>query len=264
MIFGEDFVYLELAKTGTSYTRSVLNKLFPDQLEFVGRHNTFRELEQQYQSRFESSLKFGNVRNPWDWYVSLWAYGCMKKGGLYNYTTLSKKYLQQNQKAKFIGRYKLLFSNGYLRWRQVYSDSSNKANFRKWLEMVLVSESDQLPHHNLYNASLIGRYTFRYLNMYTKELDKLLEIKSFDQIKAYDTENNFMDYIFQLENINEGLSQFGNVLSVPKETSSHILSSNTAVNRSHRDNYRSYYDDKSLSLVESKDRLIIEKYGYTF
>jgi hypothetical protein len=25
----------------------------------------------------------GSIRNPWDWYVSLWAYGCLCKGSVY-------------------------------------------------------------------------------------------------------------------------------------------------------------------------------------
>lgn len=264
MIFGAEFVYLELAKTGTSYTRRVLKGLLKDGIEYVGQHNTFRELDKNYLSRFHSNIKFGNIRNPWDWYVSLWAYGCMKKGGLYNYTTLSDRYYQQSLRSKIRSIYKRKFSDDYIEWRNVYSDVSNKDNFRRWLIMILETRTAHLPHFKMYDSSLIGRYTFRYLNLYTSGFNELRKLRSHHQVKTYDDSQNFMDHIFRLEDINNSLGQFADILSLPADKLKLILSSMNTVNSSVREDYRSYFDDYTMSLVNSKDRLIIDKYNYSF
>src|SRR5665811_2112952 len=36
----------------------------------------------------------GTVRDPWSWYVSLWAYGCMGRGGLHQRVTRTRSQIE--------------------------------------------------------------------------------------------------------------------------------------------------------------------------
>ena len=87
MLITDELVYLELQKTGCSHTIKILSALNNKNCKIIGKHNTYDSIPKEDQGNFESKLKIGNIRNPWDWYVSLWAFGCQKKGGLYNLVT---------------------------------------------------------------------------------------------------------------------------------------------------------------------------------
>lgn len=45
------------------------------------------------------------IRNPWDWYVSLWAYGCMGEGGVHGHLTAPRgQIMGQTLRAALTGR----------------------------------------------------------------------------------------------------------------------------------------------------------------
>ena len=75
MFVNERLIYLQLQKTGCTHVAMLLDKLIGG--EQVGKHN---RLPARLES--EGRLIVGSVRNPWDWYVSLWAFGCEQCGGL--------------------------------------------------------------------------------------------------------------------------------------------------------------------------------------
>ena len=75
MLITDKLVYLELHKTGCTFTRLVLAELFSDSCRIVGKHNLVETIPQDVLGDFETKTKIGNIRNPWDWYVSLWAFG---------------------------------------------------------------------------------------------------------------------------------------------------------------------------------------------
>ena len=84
MIIGKNILYFELHKTACSHTINILHSIPSIEAKAFGKHNCYNDVPKEIIGDFESKIKMGNVRNPWDWYVSLWAFGCMKKGGLFD------------------------------------------------------------------------------------------------------------------------------------------------------------------------------------
>src|SRR6476619_6662167 len=76
MFISDRIVFLELQKTGCTHIRDLLRELVGGQL--VGKHNQARR-----RLFIEGKSFLGSIRDPWDWHVSLWAFGCQGKGSVH-------------------------------------------------------------------------------------------------------------------------------------------------------------------------------------
>lgn len=145
MLISDDFLYFELHKTGCTHTRKILKLAVPNSIVH-GVHNTYDSIDPDILGDFDKKLKIGNVRNPWDWYVSLWAFGCMKRGAIY----------QQLKKVPRLYRIPILRSimqNGFpysetifnfKKFEKLYSNPNNVDNFREWPKAVFTDEKISL------------------------------------------------------------------------------------------------------------------------
>ena len=71
-VASDKLVYLELQKTASTFICSTLVDLFGACV--FARHGPLADEDR-------SKFVIGSVRNPWDYYVSLWCFGCQKGGG---------------------------------------------------------------------------------------------------------------------------------------------------------------------------------------
>src|SRR5690242_11138314 len=71
----DNLVFLQLQKCASTRIAEILTDNVGGHV--VGKHEPFRG--DPAGKRF-----LGSVRNPWSWYVSLWAFGCSGKGRVYN------------------------------------------------------------------------------------------------------------------------------------------------------------------------------------
>lgn len=271
MIIGDNIVYLELQKTGSTYTSNILSSIPNQNWQSIGKHNTYKDVFKNDLIKFENKLKIGNIRNPWDWYVSLWAYGCMHKGAIYN--RLAKN-LFQSCKEHPMPTLSLIYRNPISifkkrsKWRELYSDSNDKASFNVWLKLILKNSNEKLNikfHNSLFSRNF-GLLTYRYLALFTYDFDRCHNIlESFDEVENFDKKNNFLDLVIKTENINYKLLENCKVLGVKEEDLRAIISSfKSKRNSSQHKRAISYYDNESKDLVREKDAFIINKYGYTF
>ena len=80
MFIADRLIYVELPKTACTHIGKLLALVVPG--EQRGKHN------KPSQAEFDRRPVFlGSVRNPWAWYVSLWAYGCQQEGMLWEALT---------------------------------------------------------------------------------------------------------------------------------------------------------------------------------
>ena len=83
MFISDQICFVELGKTGCSYIRKVL-----DQNIKLGK---LTKIHDQISNDLLNSkkLKIGSIRNPLDWYISLWSFECLmkKKDPLYSNLT---------------------------------------------------------------------------------------------------------------------------------------------------------------------------------
>jgi len=270
MLITDKLVYFELPKTGCTHTRGILKNIPNDYIKTIGIHNTYDSVPGTILGDFKSKTKVGNIRNPWDWYVSLWAYGCMKKGGLYFRVTQNPNifsFAGLKSIVVRIFRKERIFSD-LNRWDNVYSDSANAHNFRSWLKMILLEKNISIGEdykENIISAE-IGFLTYRYIMLYTYNGKKMIgKFRNLSSLFKHDAENNFLDVIIRNESINDDLLENVRELDCDEVTLNDIFKRfQKKRNRSIRKDYKEYYDEETQALVAEKDKLIIEKYHYSF
>src|SRR5438477_75721 len=148
MIEYDRFIYLDVYRTGSSHILALLPKINEGKLLRTDRHAAVTKAHPV--SRGSGKLVFASVRNPWDWYVSLWAYGADGKSAI-------RRYLSAYLAAAEVDR--------------LY-DSENPAEaFRNWLltmhdpAMLKRIMREHLPQSGL--APIVGLYTYRFLRVTT-------------------------------------------------------------------------------------------------
>lgn len=271
MLITDSIVYLELQKTGCSHTRRILADVYGDTCTLIGKHNAYYEVPKTVLGNFESKVKIGNVRNPWDWYVSLWAFGCQQGGGLHTRLTTQKDLKATSKKGiKHLAKRSLGLEYRRLDkeiWKKLYSDPTNYDNFNNWLSLILSEEKHDIGER--YKATKLSQYagllTYRYLKLYTYK-NRFDAIGSQEELREYDEAQNFMDVMIRNESLHEDLLEASVALGFNEEELAEILKGyQDKTNTSSRDSdYRKYYSDISVALVENKEKLIIDKHGYRF
>jgi len=257
MFVNEKLIYLALHKTGCSHVIKLLTSIPELNGAIIGKHNTIDSVSKEELGDLSKKIKSGNVRNPWDWYVSLWAFGSMGKGGLYDKIINKSFFRKINHPAAFFTPVK--------KWKHVYSDTNNPELFKAWLKMLLESRRRDLSGFGDSKVpDAIGFLTYRYLNLYTHDFKKKIgDIKDFQQVREFDTQNNFLDFYIRNEHLEDDFRTLMKKVGTDENTVKEMLKL-PKTNRSQRKDYREYYDKEMIELVREKDRLIIEKHGYTF
>lgn len=257
MFINEKLIYLALHKTGCSHVIKLLTSIPELNGVIIGKHNTIASVSKEQLGDVSKKIKAGNVRNPWDWYVSLWAFGSMGKGGLYDQIVKKSFFKKINHPAAFFAPVK--------KWKQVYADAENPELFKIWLEMLLQSRrKDLLGFGNSNMPDSIGLLTYRYLNLYSNNFKTGVgRVNNFQELKEFDSKNNFLDFYIRNEHLEEDFRTLTKRLGADENAVNELLKL-PKTNRSLRKDYREYYDKDMIELVREKDRLIIEKHGYTF
>lgn len=247
--------------------------MFTDSHIKFGKHEPIDKVPKELLINFDAKLKVGNIRNPWDWYVSLWAYGCQGEGAFFNRLTkmrgpetsrLSLKRIKVSIKKLMDIEYPYL---NHSIWKELYSDPNNFDNFRSWLKLVLSGKRIDIGEN--YKQSKLsgfsGLLTYRYLNLYTHRAH-LPGVNSFAELKKYDEKNNFMNLIIKNECIHENIRDLAKRLNYNIENLNAILVKyQNRTNKSLRErDYKKYYCQETESLVGRYEKFIIDKYNYRF
>ena len=263
MLISNKLVYFDLQKTGSSHMLKVLSGLPSLNSTILGKHALYHTIPDDLISDFQSILKIGTVRNPWDWYVSIWAFGCLSRGGLhYRLTKIPKL-------SSYSGMKEFLFHSSKRReWKRLYKDSFDPELFRGWLKNLLIEKKTDFREG--YNESPISEFaglcTFRYLKIYNYNfLKKSDSITDFSKLVKFDKENNFVDIMLKMETLHESLIENAENMGISVEEMKDTLKNMVEkTNKSIRNNYHFYYDEETAELVKKKEQFIIEKYNYCF
>lgn len=255
MIEYERFIYLDVYKTGSEHLRNLFPAITDEKEVRLKRHAPLTSARPYTWTG--GKLVFATVRNPWDWYVSLWSYACEGKGGIYRFFSeaLSRKEMQP------------MF------------DRQDPANsFRKWLRAVNDKEfNERVIRNNMPESGLagtVGLYTFRFMRVTTPYPTLFLKrwlVPSIDAAIRYQRWLGLYTEVLRSESLNADLiklvTKYRNRCHFkpdaeatieemgkrPRNTSTRILPS-----------FHDYYDDETRALVAEKDRLFLELFGYGF
>ncbi|PSB09560.1 hypothetical protein C7B62_12770 [Pleurocapsa sp. CCALA 161] len=264
----ERLVYLQLQKTGCTHIAQLLNDYIGGKQ--IQKHNSLPV------NLIGEKYIIGSIRNPWDWYVSLWAFGCNSKG------LFRKKLTSHNLnhlrcfpvKEKKVRSIKALFhevNKPMSLWKKTYADVENPRLFRDWLHLIF----DPMRKYDLTEgygfspiSSFAGLLTYRYTCVHSNvlKLNKLFnntDIISFDQLLEFDKQNNLLNGIIRNESLEQDLIQVlkdvGYKLTLEEQEE---IISRKKINTSKHKPSSFYYDDETVNMVRSREQLIIDKYQY--
>lgn len=275
MFISESVIFVELHKTGGTHIGRWLQQLVGG--EQVGKHN---RVPPELRHRFI----LGSVRNPWDWYVSLWAFGCGGQGSVRQQTTrrIDLQYCRR-QLPREMGKKRLAVDEWAAQlaadwrkpvdaWRSSYRAADDRAAFREWLALML-SHERRFDMGEGYGYSPIsmssGLLTYRYLKLFTALDDELYTDRGLaslsGQFSACEAKS-LVSHIIRNENLEDdlllGLDKAGIVLT-EKQCAALRNGSQNRTNSSRRRGIAYYYDQACIDLVAQREALIIDRHGYT-
>jgi hypothetical protein len=265
MFISDRLIFLELQKTGCTHIRNLLMTVTDGRIE--GKHN-------KASPHLLSTERFflGSVRDPWEWYVSLWAYGCDRRGGLFEVATAGRSFRGHGWMSN-PARAARQFTRDLRRrpdeWMSCYTDADDAQAFRRWLRLVL---HGPLPGGILkYGAPTITRFagllTYRYVHLFCRspfEDRSLSEITSLDELIAYERRACFIDYFIRNESLEEGLIAALRAAGIQlTDSDQERIQAGEKTNTSSRRRPTSYfYTPETVEWVGRSDRLIVEKFRY--
>ena len=269
MFISSQICFVEFGKTGCSFIRKILNENI--------QLGELTKIHDQITNNLINSekLKVGSIRNPLDWYISLWSFGCLmkKKDPLYSNLTslrLNPKRLRniKNNKIKKILFLFEQFKKDISFNKHLYSDPYNTNNFRKWIKLLfdnkkknIISEQYSISNTNTF----LGYMTFHYLikftnhNFHYKLFDNSLN--NFEDINNYYKQHCFIKNFIIFENLNNSLIHLFKQIELPLNKEK--LLKTKPINKSNRlSKIDEYYDNETKEMVQHYDALIFALHKY--
>jgi hypothetical protein len=263
-----NLVYLQMQKTGCTHIASVLGAW--EQGKSRGRKHQPLTFDRA------GRLVVSSVRNPWDWYVSLWAYGSMGKGAVFESLTrdhvrdaaAATVTFQPRRFVSSIRHYRATKGRRRGDWRPTYGDPYNPAMFRHWLRQIL-GESGRRDLGEGYNKSgvktVCGFMTYRFLKLCTAHdawKKTGIHLSNEDDLRSFVDDHFLCDSIIRTETLEDDLATV--LQRLGHDATPDALRQSRRTNTSERMGYQAYYDRECRDLVAERDRLLIERFGYDF
>ena len=258
MIIGKDFIFFHMPRTGGTFISNYFQ---------CGPHDVFLQVDRVNDDGtyftacchggpvnlvrgdfLRNAFWFAFIRNPFDWYVSMWAYSFSDQ----DFKSWLVPFLNEEDFisiSKFVAhsiRYKPnLFSSKWM------GDSTEPLQVVGW---------DFSKPFNPYGAKFdVGYMTHRYLQVCCAY--PLVYFEKWPNWTKRHEEFCLIDKVYKFEDgVVSGLTD---ALTLTKEQS-YELRQKHPVNTSRHKHYSEYYDDELVELVQHKDRFIFEAYGYEF
>lgn len=235
MIITDKFVFIHMHKTGGQSLNYILEKTMPN-FRAIGYHYPLELLPKEYTDR----PVLGMVRNPWDWYISWYAFNTRPNVGNPLFFIVS-----DGCQAGYKQTIKNLVNLG--------SDDTRSQNYRKALIEILPETLEG--NHGVglskdcirtFNNSDEGYFSWQFNRMHG-DLD------------------NASTHIGRFENLQDEFLKLMEKCSVEEiDTIREQLETGKRLNQSSHSHYSQYYDDELRNLVEEKDHMIIDRYEYSF
>jgi hypothetical protein len=266
MIFSDKFVFLELARTGSTYARYVLKQI-PNSVAVGRKHNIYDDLSSTKKKLFREKNKVGTVRNPFEFYVSLYAFCCEKRGGLYERITYKPDFRSY---FNFTDLFKILYLHFKYKseWKKIVNNKNSVENFKLFMEMLLnINPEAYGNHYGLSGLNYVGFLSFNYLRLYNYDfIHNCRDLGSIKELEKYDQQHNFIDLMLINKTINEQLLESYKLLANSKEVVQKAINlrpkrSNTSTKKKP---FKEYYDQELINLINEKEAFLLDKYNFKF
>ena len=237
-------VYLDLHKTGSSFIARFLRKELLAPVDHWAKHQPPRR-----SSKRPGEVWLMSVRNPLDYYVSLWSFGREKRKWLYTAFDESVR-------------------------DSLYGEGDH-ATFQRWIRHLFDAEGLVAKPENANGYSLpeqiryanrcgVGLFTLRWLVLATssprvprpeKEVTRSTDVGRFFERR------NRVDVFVRLEHLNDDLREFALRPGVElREGALERLAAAAPANPSSHDKAAAYFDDSTRDLVLRGDKAVFRRH----
>ncbi|MDH3480880.1 MAG: aspartyl/asparaginyl beta-hydroxylase domain-containing protein [Gammaproteobacteria bacterium] len=235
MIVTEHFVFVHMHKTGGQTINNVLSRCLKGR-QVIGYHYPYSLVPEQ----FGQLPLVGFVRNPWDWYVSWYAFNRRPKAKNALFAVCS-----DGGKGDF--------KTSVVNLIQLGEDSTTARRYRDALVSVLPKTLRGNRGVGLTKAC-IANFVDNKTGYYSWLFDRMFGDTKCERV-----------HIGKFENLEADLVRVLKKLSVPDvATIERVLKRSNPQNSSQHGHYSEYYDAELKELVGRKDSRIIEQFGYEF
>jgi hypothetical protein len=286
VIYTDHLVFLHLEKTAGTHIRGILRDNFGGS-DFIGPGNrrgpsggpVNKHIRPPEDFDIGNRLVFGAIRNPFDWYVSLFIYGCRKPnsaprrqlteprqglrgaGFRTNPVAAIKRVMTERQRPVEL-------------WRELYSDEEDVENFRRWIALITDPRrapdfGRRLPWNDCVARDELGLMSFRFLHLYADDATALFDgsVRTVSDIDRFAEQALSDRHFIRQENLEDELIQLleRSAHDVSDEQRASIRSGGrTNASRDSGDGYRSYYDNATRERVRKAERYVLDRFGYRF
>ena len=271
MFVTDKLIFVQLQKTGSTHVERCLQALFGGE---VFGHRTKKHDRIPKGFNRTGKLIVGSVRDPWDWYVSLWAFGSKGSGGFHKTLTRGPG-LGRRTTRQYWRNLPLFLTRELCKpvavWRKTYSNVDDPTLFRQWLRLLLSYErryDGGLGYGKSQLSLFAGLLTFHYCRLSVDDaalLSRKHPLKNVQQLRALDNEHNILDMVIRNECIEDGL--LNALKRAGYEVGDEMIHRIRSVGRTNASRRRRdldyYYDDETVELVGEREQFIVEKFGYT-
>src|SRR3954447_13492985 len=190
MIEFENFVYLDVYRTGSKHVIELLRTITEESEVRSWRHSSITKGGPFATPR--GKVVFASVRNPWDWYVSLWSYGTNKLEAI-------RRYLLEIKSRDEVKR--------------LYDPSRPEAAFREWLKIIhdpVLADRfmrEDYPQSKL--SPFMGLYTYRFLRVtthYPRYLLRSWRIPNAGAIRSFHARRKAYELLLRSERLTDDLT----------------------------------------------------------
>ena len=211
MIVSDKIVFLQLQKSGCTHVERVLNRYFG--AEQQGKHHPLPR-----GIRLNDRKVLSSIRNPWDFYFSLWSFNCMGEGGNYQRATTRRgpDVLWREERLawvpvdarlrRFAPHCRAERAKDIAFYRNCFADGSDPTRFRAWLRRT-VGPADpfvQFPDYGYSRLSeRFGLLTFLHMVLACRNRGALFGARfdDYGALQAYFARENTLDDVIRLENL---------------------------------------------------------------
>lgn len=267
MFISDKIIFLQLDKTASTHIAKLLNSVSPGTV--LAKHS---QLEESAGDR----CVIGSVRNPWDWYVSLWAYGCDSKGKIFNqlkrpfpkvcYRLFKQSALQPSDWGDAVRKAYNHSRKDHSYWKKLYYCADDPTLFREWLRAIFSDDGKglligQYPHLPL--RKFTGLLTFRFLFLFVESKvwrQRATKIQSRSEMETLYRDHRIVDRFIRMEHLEHDLRSILKDLKIDFDQRNFIQKNKTNTSKHHDASF--YYDDETIDLVIKHDHLLISEFNY--
>jgi len=216
-----EYIFVHAQKMAGVTVKDFMLSKFPDCHIEVYKHAPLRCLPKKHAEK----IRIGVIRNPFDWYVSFYAY--RKQNGEFKNMSFTK------------------FIKTYTKHPRALLTGIEKK--------IVKSDYDKLlpPRTNLN----IGSYTYFFINYFSMIAVDVLSLYNDRIFKEQFSRLSDMDILMRTENLADDMFKLWKDDRVfklkPKNTSKHKP-------------YQDYYTDETRKIVEEKDGIFMKEFGYSY